>query len=270
MSKADLIYQELFWTTIFNGDRRDNERTGMGTISQFGVQNRYDLREGFPILTTKYVNFNSVVKELLWFIRGETNIKTLGCGIWNAWADKNGELGPIYGEQWRNTYSFDGCEYHHIDQLAQLVDGLKSNPQSRRHIVNSWNVADLPYMALPPCHVLFQCYVSNSGELDLQLYQRSADLALGLPFNVASYALLTHLLARETGLTPRFLIHTLGDVHIYQAHENTLRAQVMEPWRIAPRLNVNQVDSLFGEIAPDQIVLENYNHGPKYTYEVAV
>ena len=211
-------YLNLIEHVLENGEEK-TDRTGTGTLSTFGTQSRYDLREGFPLVTTKKVYFDSLLKELLWFIRGATNINdNLNTKIWDAWANKDGELGPIYGYQWRYWEKFEpntegNLEKSHIDQLTQLIDGLKNNPDSRRHIVTAWNVADIDRMALPPCHTFFQCYVCN-GHLDLQLYQRSADVAVGVPFNIASYALLCMMIAQECNLKPRYFIHSIGDAFI--------------------------------------------------------
>ena len=199
---------------IFDEGEFRPDRTGMNTISRFGTQTRYDLREGFPLLTTKKVSHDAVFHELMWFLRGSTNINdnlTQHTPIWDAWANENGELGPIYGHQWRKWPSYDGIG---IDQIKNAVDLIKSNPDSRRIIVSSWNVAQIDQMALPPCHAFFQFYVNN-GNLDCQLYQRSADVALGVPYNIASYATLMHIIGKETGMTPREFVHTLGDAHIY-------------------------------------------------------
>lgn len=222
-------YLDLVRDVLDNGARRV-DRTGTGTISVFGRQVRYDLRDGFPLVTTKRLRFKSVVAELLWFLRGETNIHTLDCGIWDAWADTAGELGPIYGAMWRR---WGGTH----DQVAAVLDELQRNPWSRRLIVSAWNVSELERMALPPCHVLWQLYADPAGGwLDLQLYQRSADLGLGVPFNVASYALLLSMIAGWAGLRPRFFVHTLGDAHVYLDHVDALRGQLeREPYPL-PRL----------------------------------
>jgi len=226
-------YLDLVRTILAEGERRE-DRTGTGTISIFGLQAKYDLREGFPLLTTKKVLFDAVVRELLWFLRGSTNINddlTQHTPIWDAWADEDGELGPIYGYQWRSWPKYvkdEGSGLYRregIDQIKAAIHEIKTSPDSRRIIVSAWNVADLDAMRLPPCHVMFQFYVIN-GRLDCQLYQRSADLALGVPFNIASYALLMTLIARECGLTPGIFIHTLGDAHIYLNHLEGLMTQL--------------------------------------------
>ena len=226
-------YLDLVKYVLENGERRE-DRTGTGTISAFGLQTKYDLREGFPLLTTKKVKFEGVLRELLWFLKGSTNINddlTEYTPIWDAWADEDGNLGPIYGYQWRNWESFTLDEttgqYNKgsVDQIEQALHLIKNNPDSRRIIVNAWNVADIGKMALPPCHAMFQFYVIN-GRLDCQLYQRSADLALGVPFNIASYALLMMLFANECNLTPGIFTHTLGDAHIYLNHLEGLQKQL--------------------------------------------
>lgn len=249
------------------GERKSN-RTGIDTISTFGYQFRVDLRDGFPLLTTKKVLFSSVVKELLWFIRGETNIKTLGCGIWSQWADKEGECGPIYGKQWVAWEDHEeSCEPEYINQLQQAINLIKNNPDSRRIIVSAWNVADIPKMALAPCHVLFQFNVSGEF-LDLQLYQRSADTALGVPFNIASYALLLMMVAKECGLTPRHFVHTFGDLHVYVNHVEGLEKQLQRDPYSLPQVRIE--DKPFWELKFEDIVLENYQHHPFIKFEVAV
>ncbi|MCA3693931.1 thymidylate synthase, partial [Aquidulcibacter sp.] len=207
---ADRVYQALLADILEHGQKRE-DRTGTGTLGVFGRQMRFDLADGFPLLTTKKLHTRSIIIELLWFLRGETNIAWLkenGCSIWDEWADAEGELGPVYGKQWRSWAAPDGRS---IDQISQLVGNLKSNPWSRRHVISAWNPADVDDMALPPCHCLFQFHVSTDGKLSCQLYQRSADVFLGVPFNIASYALLTLMLAQVTGLKPGTFVHTLGD-----------------------------------------------------------
>ncbi|MBT9554940.1 MAG: thymidylate synthase [Myxococcales bacterium] len=256
-------YLDLIRDVLENGERRE-DRTGVGTLSIFGVQSRYDLRLGFPLLTTKKVLFAAVVRELLWFLRGATNIRddlTQHTPIWDAWADPDGELGPIYGHQWRN-WGGQG-----IDQIQGAIDLLKRDPSSRRNLVSAWNVADLPAMKLPPCHLLFQFYASG-GFLDCQLYQRSADLALGVPFNIASYALLMTLVAGEVGLTPRFFIHTLGDAHIYLNHVDGLRRQLEREPKALPTLLAPKKPVL--EVRFEDVSLENYVHHPFIKFDVAV
>jgi thymidylate synthase len=256
-------YLDLVRDVLEHGERR-TDRTGVGTLSMFGTQSRYDLREGFPLVTTKKVLFPAVVRELLWFLRGSTNIHddlAQHTPIWNAWADADGELGPIYGYQWRN-WGGQG-----IDQIQQAIDTIKKDPTSRRIIVSAWNVADLPRMKLPPCHAFFQFYVAGR-HLDLQLYQRSGDLALGVPFNIASYALLQEMIAKECGLTARFFVHTLGDAHIYLNHVEGLKVQLQrEPFPL-PRLRLADKPAL--AMTFEDIVLEGYQHHPFIRFEVAV
>jgi len=256
-------YLDLVSEVLENGTRR-GDRTGTGTLSVFGTQTKYDLRQGFPLLTTKKVLFRAVVRELLWFLAGSTNIRdglTEHTPIWDAWADEQGELGPIYGHQWRN-WGGQG-----IDQLQNAIDTIKAQPDSRRIIVSAWNVSDLDRMALPPCHLLFQFYVVN-GRLDCQLYQRSADLALGVPFNIASYALLMTLIARECELEPGLFVHTLGDAHIYLNHVEGLQQQLARSPLPLPRLEVARKP--FFEIAFEDIELIGYQHHPFIRFEVAV
>ena len=238
-------YLDLVRHILEHGERKE-DRTGTGTLAVFGCQSKYDLRDGFPILTTKKVLFDAVVWELLWFLKGSTNINddlTQHTPIWNAWAKADGELGPIYGYQWRKWEKFAWDEkaqkYHkeHIDQISQAVHLIKTNPDSRRIIVNAWNVGDIDKMALPPCHAFFQFYVVN-GRLDCQLYQRSADVALGVPFNIASYALLMSMVAAECGLTPGIFTHTLGDAHIYLNHIDGIKLQLTRAPGPLPRLQL--------------------------------
>lgn len=240
-------YLDLVQEILDHGERRE-DRTGVGTLSIFGMQTKYDLRQGFPLLTTKKVLFSAVVRELLWFLKGSTNINddlTQHTPIWDAWADENGELGPIYGYQWRSWPKYvpaeDGGLYRreHIDQISNLIENIKSDPNSRRLIVSAWNVADLDEMKLPPCHLLFQFYVIN-GRLDCQLYQRSADMALGVPFNIASYALLMAMIAQECGLIPGVFTHTLGDAHIYLNHVDGLRKQLERTPGQLPEVKIAQ------------------------------
>jgi thymidylate synthase len=257
-------YLELLRQVLDHGERR-TDRTGTGTISLFGAQTRYDLREGFPLVTTKKVLFPAVVRELLWFLRGSTNIRdelTQHTPIWDAWADpETGELGPIYGYQWRN---WGGTG---IDQIRTAIDTIQRDPQSRRIIVSAWNVADLPSMRLPPCHALFQFYVHERW-LDCQLYQRSADLALGVPFNIASYALLMSMIAQECKLAPRHFVHTLGDAHIYTNHVEGVKTQLArEPFPL-PRLVLADKPAL--ALAFEDIALEGYQHHPFIKFPVAV
>jgi len=243
-------------------ERRD--RTDTGTLSLFGMQARYDLREGFPLVTTKRVFFKSIVRELLFFLRGHTNVEQLHpTKIWDAWADEDGELGPIYGAQWRN-WGGEG-----IDQLAEAMRKIREEPWSRRIIVSAWNVSDLDDMALPPCHTLFQFYVDPSDRrLDLQLYQRSADMALGVPFNIASYSLLLTIVAQRTGLTPGVFVHTLGDAHIYLDHVEGLQKQLeREPFE---RPSIRVADKPIDELQLEDIELIDYQHHPRIRFAIAV
>ncbi len=264
-------YLDLVRTVLERGERR-GDRTGTGTLSLFGAQVRYDLRDGFPIVTTKKVLFAAVVRELVWFLRGATNINddlTQHTPIWDAWADEHGELGPIYGAQWRN---WGGTG---IDQISAALDTIKRDPTSRRIIVSAWNVADLPRMKLPPCHAFFQLFVGGidaehpRGQwLDCQLYQRSADLALGVPFNIASYALLQSMMAQECGLVARDFIHTLGDVHIYVNHVEGVKVQLERTPHPLPRLVIAPKPTL--ELRFEDIALEGYQHHPFIKFPVAV
>ncbi len=227
-------YLDLLTRVLEHGAPKD-DRTGTGTLSVFGHQMRYDLAEGFPLVTTKKVHVRSVVGELLWFLRGDTNVRWLqerGVSIWDEWADEHGDLGPVYGHQWRSWPTPSG---ESVDQLAQVVQGIKDDPDSRRHLVSAWNVADLPRMALPPCHAFFQFYVAE-GRLSCQLYQRSADIFLGVPFNIASYALLTHIVAQVTDLEVGDFVHTLGDAHLYNNHLEQARLQLTREPRPLPTL----------------------------------
>lgn len=269
--RAMKVYLDLLRQVLDHGERR-SDRTGTGTLSLFGVQTRYDLREGFPLVTTKKVLFDSVKKELLWFLRGETNIKTLGCGIWDAWADAEGELGPIYGHQWRRWGEAQGRPG--FDQIARVVAQLAQDPTSRRLIVSAWNAPEIEKMALAPCHTMFQLYATNDGRLDLQLYQRSADLALGVPFNIASYALLLELIAAATGRTAGFFVHTLGDAHIYLNHVDGVREQLTRTPLPLPRVKLLRVPDFASlerfDLGPEEIVLEGYRHGPFIKFPIAV
>jgi len=238
-----------------------HDRTGTGTKSIFGYQLRCDLSQGFPLLTTKKVHLKSIIYELLWFLKGDTNVRYLqehGVRIWNEWADENGDLGPVYGSQWRSWPDYHGG---HIDQISQVVDQIKHTPDSRRIIVSAWNVADVPTMKLPPCHTLFQFYVAD-GKLSLQLYQRSADLFLGVPFNIASYALLCMMVAHVTGLEPGEFIHTFGDAHIYLNHMDQVHEQLSREPRPLPRMVLNpEVKSIF-DYHYDDFKLEGYDPWP--------
>lgn len=246
-----------------------NDRTGTGTISTFGYQMRFDLSEGFPVLTTKRLHLRSIIHELLWFLRGDTNIAYLrenGVTIWDEWADADGNLGPVYGSQWRSWPAPDG---RHIDQIVQVVDQIERNPDSRRLIVSAWNVAEIDRMALPPCHALFQFYVAD-GRLSCQLYQRSADVFLGVPFNIASYALLTMMIAQVTGLVPGEFVHTLGDAHIYLNHREQVALQLTRTPRPLPVMRINpDVRSIFG-FRYEDFLLDGYDPYPSIKAPVAV
>ena len=261
-------YLDLMRHVLNHGTRKD-DRTGTGTLSVFGWQMRYDLAQGFPLVTTKKCHLRSIIHELLWFLRGDTNIAYLkenGVSIWDEWADGNGNLGPVYGYQWRNWPTPDGG---HIDQIKQVIETLKNNPDSRRIIVSAWNVADLDRMALAPCHAFFQFYVAD-GKLSCQLYQRSADIFLGVPFNIASYALLTLMMAHVTGLQPGDFVHTLGDAHLYLNHLDQAREQLSREPRALPRLHLNQdVTDLFA-FKFDDFTLEGYDPHSAIKAPVAV
>lgn len=261
-------YLDLLNHVINNGVEK-SDRTGTGTISVFGHQSRYDLSEGFPILTTKKLHLKSIIHELLWFLTGETNVRYLqenGVRIWNEWADENGELGPVYGYQWRSWPTPDG---RHIDQITQVVSSLKNNPDSRRHMVSAWNVGQIDQMKLPPCHILVQFYVAN-GKLSCQLYQRSADIFLGVPFNIASYALLTMMMAQVCDLQLGDFIHTLGDAHIYLNHMDQVKLQLTrEPFPL-PQMKINpEVKSIF-DFKFEDFELTGYQSHPHIAGKVAV
>ncbi len=268
-------YHSLVREVLENGVEK-HDRTGVGTISIFGVQRKYDLRKGFPLLTTKKVRFDGILRELLWFLRGSTNINDdlkQYTPIWNAWADENGDLGPIYGYQWRKWEKFahnpqtNQYEKSHIDQIQIAIDTIKKNPDSRRIIVSAWNVADLDRMKLPPCHAFFQFYVVN-GRLDLQLYQRSADIALGVPFNIASYAALLQMVAQECNLTPGIFTHTLGDAHIYLNHIEGLKMQLERSEFSLPTLKIAKKP--FWDLKYEDFELVGYQHHEFIKFEVAV
>lgn len=252
---------------VLNGEPR-TDRTGVGTVSVFGRQLRFDIREGFPLLTTKKVHLKSIIHELLWFLRGETNIKSLkevGVSIWDEWADQNGELGSVYGKQWR---SWEGPKGK-VDQIDRLISGIKTNPDSRRHLVVSFNPADLPEVAPPACHTLFQFYVSGD-ELSLQLYQRSADLMLGVPFNIASYSLFLMMVAQVCDLKPKEFVHTFGDVHIYQNHIEGARLQLTRDPKPLPKMTINpEVKNIF-EFRYEDFTLSDYDPHPHIKFEIAV
>jgi thymidylate synthase len=261
-------YHELLQRILDTGAAK-TDRTGTGTLSIFGHQMRFDLQAGFPLVTTKKVHLRSIIHELLWFLQGSTNIRYLkenGVSIWDEWADAAGELGPVYGYQWRSWPTADG---QHIDQISQVLDQIKSTPDSRRLIVSAWNVADVPRMRLPPCHLLFQFYVAD-GRLSCQMYQRSADVFLGVPFNIASYALLTIMVAQVSGLRPGEFVHTLGDAHLYTNHLEQARLQLSRAPRPLPTMWVNpDVQSLF-EFQFADFRLENYDPHPHIPAPVAV
>lgn len=254
---------------ILREGTQKGDRTGTGTISIFGTQSRYNLEDGFPLLTTKKLHLKSIIYELLWFLKGDTNVKYLqdnGVRIWNEWADENGELGPVYGHQWRSWPDYNGGA---IDQISQVVDQLKHNPDSRRMIVSAWNVAEVNEMALPPCHTIFQFYVAD-GRLSLQLYQRSADTFLGVPFNIASYALLLQMMAQVTGLKPGDFIHTTGDTHLYLNHLDQARLQLTRTPRPLPVMKINpDVKSIF-DFQYEDFQLEGYDPYPHIKAEVSV
>ena len=255
--------------TILDEGHYKADRTGTGTYSIFGYQMRFDLQKGFPLLTTKKLHLRSIIYELLWFLRGDTNIQYLhdhNVTIWDEWADENGDLGPVYGKQWRLWEAPDGRV---IDQITSLIEQIKRNPDSRRLIVSAWNPADVDQMALPPCHTMFQFYVSN-GELSCQLYQRSADVFLGVPFNIASYALLTMMVAQVCGLKAKDFVHTFGDAHIYSNHVEQAKLQLSREPRPLPQMRINPaVDSIFG-FQYEDFTLENYDPHPHIKAEVAV
>ena len=254
---------------VLNEGNDKSDRTGTGTRSVFGYQMRFDLKDNFPLLTTKKIHFKSIIYELLWFLNGDTNIKYLnenGISIWNEWADENGDLGPVYGYQWRSWPSKTGGK---IDQISQLIEQLKMNPDSRRHIVSAWNPSDVDEMALPPCHCLFQFYVSQ-GALSCQLYQRSADIFLGVPFNIASYAFLTHMIAKILNLKPGEFIHTFGDAHLYNNHFDQAREQIKRTPKILPKIKIlSSPESIF-DFQYNDFVLENYNPHPHISAPIAV
>lgn len=248
-------------------EKRD--RTGTGTVSTFGYQMRFDLSESFPLMTTKKLHLKSIIHELLWFLSGSTNVKYLqdnGVRIWNEWADADGNLGPVYGYQWRSWPAVDGT---HIDQISAVVESLKKNPDSRRHIVSAWNPGEINKMALPPCHILFQFYVAD-GRLSCQLYQRSADIFLGVPFNIASYALLTLMIAKVTGYKPGEFIHTLGDAHIYLNHTEQVKLQLTREPMTLPVMTLNPAVTDIFSFKYDDFTLSGYNSHPGIKGEISV
>ena len=261
-------YQDLLSRILSEGIKKE-DRTGTGTISVFGHQARYNLEDGFPLLTTKKLHLKSIIYELLWFLKGDTNIKYLkdhGVSIWDEWADENGELGPVYGHQWRSWPDYNGGT---IDQISNVVEMIKHNPDSRRMIVNAWNVAEVDSMALPPCHTMFQFYVAN-GKLSLQLYQRSANTFLGVPFNIASYALLLQMVAQVTGLQPGEFVHTTGDTHLYLNHIEQAKLQLTRTPRPLPRMIINpDIKDLFS-FDYDDFQLEGYDPHPHIKAAVSV
>ena len=261
-------YHDLLQHILDKGAKKE-DRTGTGTISVFGYQMRFDLNEGFPCLTTKKVHMRSIIHELLWFLKGETNIQYLkenNVSIWDEWADENGNLGPVYGSQWRSWPCADGRQ---IDQITKIIDQLKNNPDSRRIIVSAWNVAEIENMALPPCHAFFQFYVAD-GKLSCQLYQRSADTFLGVPFNIASYALLTLMVAQVCNLKPGDFIHTLGDAHLYSNHIEQANLQLARDFRPLPKMKINpEVKDIFA-FKYEDFELENYDPHPHIKAAVAI
>lgn len=261
-------YLDLLKLILDTGTSKE-DRTGTGTLSVFGHQMRFNLADGFPLLTTKKLHIKSIVHELIWFLQGDTNIKYLkdnGVSIWDEWADERGNLGPVYGHQWRSWPTPDGGT---IDQIAEVQETIRRNPDSRRMIVTAWNPADVPKMALPPCHLLIQFYVAN-GRLSCQMYQRSADVFLGVPFNIASYALLTAMMARATGLEPGDFVHTLGDAHLYRNHLDQARLQLTRAPRALPRLTLAEGITDVRDFRFEHITIEGYDPHPHIKAEVAV
>ena len=254
---------------VLNEGFQKEDRTGTGTISVFGHQMRFNLAEGFPLLTTKKLHLKSIIHELLWFLKGSTNVAYLqqnGVRIWNEWAKEDGELGPVYGYQWRSWPDYHG---NHIDQIAQVIESIKNNPDSRRHIVSAWNVGHLDEMQLPPCHILFQFYIAD-GKLSCQLYQRSADIFLGVPFNIASYAMLTMMVAQVTGLQPGDFIHTLGDAHIYTNHLEQVKLQLTREPRPLPVMKINPARKSIDDFVFEDFQLKNYDPHPHIKGDISV
>lgn len=280
MSEIDYLSDEYQYLELLEyvnqyGEVRQ-DRTGVGTVGVFGERMVFDLTQGFPLLTTKRMSLKGIVGELIWFISGNTNTKFLtdnGITIWDDWSDENGELGPVYGTQWRSWPFYNPLSKNnllYIDQLANVVESIKSDPTSRRHIVSAWNVAELDQMALPPCHLLFQFYVRQGKYLDCQLYQRSADLFLGVPYNIASYSLLTHMIAQVTGLTAGMFYHTLGDAHIYTNHLEQVKLQLTrKPYRL-PSLVLNPDVKNIDDFTIEDVSVENYHYYPSIKGDVAV
>ena len=261
-------YHDLLRHILDNGAEK-GDRTGTGTVSSFGYQMRFDLSEGFPVLTTKKLHLRSIIHELLWFLQGDTNIQYLKDNkvrIWDEWADENGNLGPVYGYQWRSWPTHDGRK---VDQITNLIGQIKSNPDSRRHIVSAWNVADIENMALPPCHTMFQFYVAE-GKLSCQLYQRSADVFLGVPFNIASYALLTLMVAQVCDFEPGDFVHTFGDVHLYSNHIEQAQLQLTRDIKSLPTLNINPMVKDIFSFTYEDFELVNYEPHPHIKAQVAV
>lgn len=261
-------YLDLCKHVIENGNEK-SDRTGTGTISTFGYQMRFNLKEGFPVVTTKKLHLRSIIHELLWFLKGDTNVRTLqehGVRIWNEWADENGELGPVYGKQWR---SWEGANGKTIDQISEVIEQIKNNPDSRRLIVSAWNVAEIDDMALAPCHCLFQFYVNN-GKLSCQLYQRSADIFLGVPFNIASYALLTMMIAQVTDLELGEFVHTFGDAHIYKNHLEQINLQLTREPRPLPQMKLNPNRTSIFDFTYEDFELVGYDSHPHIKGEVSV
>jgi len=261
-------YLDLLTHVLEHGTHKE-DRTGTGTISTFGYQMRFNLQDGFPLMTTKKLHLKSIIHELLWFLDGNTNTSYLndhGVRIWNEWADENGELGPIYGYQWRSWPAPDGTQ---IDQIGQVLESIREDPDSRRHIVNAWNVGELDHMALPPCHILFQFYVAD-GKLSCQLYQRSADIFLGVPFNIASYAFLLLMMAQVTGLKAGDFIHTLGDAHIYQNHLEQVKLQLTRDPRPLPGVRLNPDIKKLSDFRFEDFILENYDPHPHIKGAISV